>query len=356
MEDLKEKIRIYEENEFERNNKQITLFEAKRLEFVEKFSIDKLKNMTIDEYVMGKDSHDSFCYWLDQKLDEVGNIRGVFSTKFDIFYSPSKKDYQIYRKNRFGDNLENAFHNLKTEIISLINAGKKQDIASLKRNILHSFLKGKILSIYYPNEHLPIFSNDRLNQFLKNLGIYNSSINKLDPIEKRFELIKFKNNNELMKKWSLNEFEGFLFYNFNNNGKWDKILTRLEKNQETLPSSPIAQKKKKAYVGAPMDFKGLRHEPINEQGVVFLFGKMHEELGIIVEAVKTGFPDCEGKRLIDKNRNLWESVLIEFEYSSKNFLAHGHNPEECDLIICWKHDWVDCPLEVIELKSEILKT
>ena len=71
----------------------------------------------------------------------------------------------------------------------------------------------------------------------------------------------------------------------------------------------------------------------------------------IVEAIKTGFPDCVGKRLIDKNKNLWEPVFIEFEYKSKNLLAHGHDASKCDVIVCWIHDWADCPIEVIELKN-----
>jgi len=94
----------------------------------------------------------------------------------------------------------------------------------------------------------------------------------------------------------------------------------------------------------------LRHEPVNEQGVVFLFGKISEELGFSIEAIRTGYPDCEGKRLVDKNKNLWEPVSIEFEYRSKNF---DHDPKGCDVIVCWIHDWPDCPLEVIELKEVI---
>jgi hypothetical protein len=45
--------------------------------------------------------------------------------------------------------------------------------------------------------------------------------------------------------------------------------------------------------GNPIDFRGLRHEPVNEQGVVFLFGMVARELGYMVEAVQPGYPDCE---------------------------------------------------------------
>jgi len=137
------------------------------------------------------------------------------------------------------------------------------------------------------------------------------------------------------------------------NDKAVEINTTKATENGNINSGMVWEGKKGIIYGAPLDFKGLRHEPTNEQGVVFLFGKINEELGIIVEAVKAGFPDCVGKRLIDKNKNLWEPVSIEFEYKSRNFLAHGHDVNGCDVIVCWIHDWYDCPLEVIELKSII---
>ena len=48
-------------------------------------------------------------------------------------------------------------------------------------------------------------------------------------------------------------------------------------------------------------------------------------------------------------------VRIEFEYESRNFLTHMHSTSECDLIVCWSHNWLDCPMEVIELKSLVGK-
>jgi len=105
--------------------------------------------------------------------------------------------------------------------------------------------------------------------------------------------------------------------------------------------------------GAPISFRGLTHAPINEQGVVYLFGMVSYELGFIVEAIQSSFPDCEAKRCVDSERNRWQRVRIEFEYVSSNFRQHGHNPQQCDVIVCWKHDWQECPLEVLELRTVI---
>ena len=66
--------------------------------------------------------------------------------------------------------------------------------------------------------------------------------------------------------------------------------------------------------GNPIDFRGLRHETVNEDSVVFLFGMVAKELGYMVEAVQAGFPDCEAKRQIDAGK--WQRVRIEFEFES----------------------------------------
>jgi hypothetical protein len=105
--------------------------------------------------------------------------------------------------------------------------------------------------------------------------------------------------------------------------------------------------------GNPIDFRGLRHEPVNEQGVVFLFGMLAKELGYMVEAIQGRFPDCEAKRRIGPER--WQRVHIEFEFESRNFRNHGHPASSCDVIVCWRHNWDECPedIKVVELSSVI---
>lgn len=125
-------------------------------------------------------------------------------------------------------------------------------------------------------------------------------------------------------------------------------------------ASPILPKKTRhvplkdrATYGNPTHFRGLRHEPVNEQGVVLLFGMLAKELGYVIEAVQTGFPDCEAKRQIAPER--WQRVHIEFEFESRNFRDHGHPATNCDVIVCWRHNWPECPenIEVVELSSVI---
>jgi len=108
--------------------------------------------------------------------------------------------------------------------------------------------------------------------------------------------------------------------------------------------------KEKSIVGDLINFRGLVYSPVNEDGVVFLFGRVVDDLHMYIEEIKPGYPDCVARRYTGKG---WERILIEFEFQSSNFKMHGHDPDDCDVIVCWEHNWKDCPLEIIELKTEI---
>ena len=129
-------------------------------------------------------------------------------------------------------------------------------------------------------------------------------------------------------------------------------ITEIKVIPETIKPT-IKNTKKRTIFGEPIDFRGLRFAPVNEQGVVYLFGMISHELGFRIESIRTEYPDCEGKRCFDKKNNQWEHIKIEFEYQSMNFKIHGHNEDDCDLIVCWEHNWNECPIEVLELKSVI---
>ena len=98
--------------------------------------------------------------------------------------------------------------------------------------------------------------------------------------------------------------------------------------------------------GCPLVFA-----PTNEAGVLYLFGAVSAQLGFLVLRIQTQFPDCEAMRVVGENRLQW--VRIECEYESRNFQKHMHDPAGCDLIVCWEHNWPECPLEVVELKKVI---
>jgi hypothetical protein len=107
-------------------------------------------------------------------------------------------------------------------------------------------------------------------------------------------------------------------------------------------------------VGARLECPILNYEPVNELGVVVLFGFYMQDLGFShLEQIRSKFPDAIGMMQLPDGR--LQRARIEFEYESKNFEQHNHDPNGCDIIICWVHNWRNCPerIRVFELKSFI---
>jgi hypothetical protein len=135
-----------------------------------------------------------------------------------------------------------------------------------------------------------------------------------------------------------------------------EVLEPLKKYKFRVKKKPVEEKlpvikklpKIAPLVGSPINFRGLIYAPINENGVIFLFSKIAQDLGISIEGIQVKFPDAFGKRY---ERDKGHSITIEFEFKSSDYVRHGHPKDGCDLIVCWEHDWKECPTQVIELKS-----
>jgi len=142
-------------------------------------------------------------------------------------------------------------------------------------------------------------------------------------------------------------------------GEWADVLSMIPTrgNSNGLPKPPSfrARSRKKGVFqdrplyGPLMNLPEMVHEPLNELGVVFAFGLVARQLGFSVLRFQAAFPDCEALRQVACGQ--LQRMKLEFEFESRNFVRHGHRIDGCDAIVCWKHNWKDCPLEVIELRK-----
>ena len=139
---------------------------------------------------------------------------------------------------------------------------------------------------------------------------------------------------------------------------WKDVMELVEKAQaqKKRPDNPRAAPAPtvmpdQPVYGVPIFGWPLMFAPTNEAGVLFLFGAMAKDLGFLALRIQTGYPDCEAMRVVGEG--LLQRVRIEIEQKSRNFLKHGHKLSGSDLIVCWEHNWPECPLEVVELKSAV---
>lgn len=128
----------------------------------------------------------------------------------------------------------------------------------------------------------------------------------------------------------------------------DEKLTSTAGPRQIFTSEPVDVH---LLYGEPLTESPTATAPTNELGVVLLFGALARKLGFVVLKIQPGFPDCEALKKIENNR--WQRVRIEFEFESRNFLDHGHDPQGCDLIVCWEHNWEGCANQVLELSKVV---
>lgn len=156
-------------------------------EFIGKFTFNFIKNMTLEQYAIGRQNADSFCYWVERKIkiEDVRNPSGA-AALYGIYWDKKINDYSF--KSRFGKTKEEVFENIKKEILSLIIAVKQGNIQSIDENKLSPPFKGKLAFIFNWMNTTPIHSNEHLFSILSYLGIptFLKEHSKNEPCENRF--------------------------------------------------------------------------------------------------------------------------------------------------------------------------
>lgn len=196
---------------------QDQILEDLRKEFVNSFPIDYIRNqMTISEYIEGKGNKDSFCNRLERELAGLGSIKGATASKFGIYYSQKNQKYMInkvWQTPEGHPDLLSSFKKLRESIADLIEAGGKNAKVAIQAHPLATMVKMKILSVYYPEKYLNIFSERMLNyfgyQFYGDAFPLNAS-----RFEKQQKLLKLKDSDEATEKWNNIKFGNYLYHLF----------------------------------------------------------------------------------------------------------------------------------------------
>lgn len=201
MENLKKEILEWKKTDNYLKKKAEEETELKKLEsFLNEFNIKKIEELKKDEYVLGKDSKESFCYKLEWFLSFFGSIRGGHVSKYILYWDDKKGEYSSERpKNQkwskrelFGENPEEVFKNIKKYLLELINYTKGNDYRGIANHPFGDVFKNKISFLYSKNQ-LPIYKKEYVEEILKDFNI--NFLKKEDVIFKRQKLWDFYNEN-----------------------------------------------------------------------------------------------------------------------------------------------------------------
>ena len=180
--------------------------------FLKRFPSKSISHMKIDDYVYGKGKK-TFCYYIEKTLANYGSISTRLGyMKYGVWWA---KEEGIYKFDpSFGDNYEEAFKFVKKALVELLKDGEFNHYVGIALSPLYSLFAGKVLSLYYPEKYLNIFSSKHLDHYLISLDLDTPELMSKHSIFKRKRLLEFKNSDPDMKNWSVDAFAVFLWDHF----------------------------------------------------------------------------------------------------------------------------------------------
>lgn len=226
-----------------------------RDEFVDYFNLDKIRQMSIEEYALGyKESNQNmnFCYGLERKLDGLGRITGSTSSKFGVYNGKVKGDDEVKLRSTKvwdKDDPEKAYLLIRNALVELLEAGERGDVDTIVRSKISNMFKAKILSTYYPEDYLSVYSEDHLDHFITRLNIDFDTRKRNNSVKKRVALVEYIKADKWMSQWPLLYAAEFFYSQYPKAPlpKDDKVRATLRKKPEIIDleilNNPISEKK-----------------------------------------------------------------------------------------------------------------
>jgi len=308
-------------------------------EFIERFPFrrrpEKIEELTPEDvYNPGADKpRRDFFYYVEKKLKPLGHIT-VYN---DYAWRRAREDLATFKE------LLKILVDDDERICRKIDSWDR-----LKGFGGDKHYAKKLLFLYYPEEVIPIFKTEHLEHFAAQLGL-------TDTVDDRCRELFGKSissrGTSVGEKYEV--YQGVFMEAFR-----EVVRDREDSHAlgvalyslypPTKPVQPAASTTRS--VGEPIGEMPILFEPVNELGVVMIFGMIYKQLGFpYIVKVRQGFPDAS---VIDEDG---EIKRIEFEYKASNFLRHRHDPSQCDFIICWENDLGDSAPDEIREKVIAIK-
>jgi 5-methylcytosine-specific restriction protein B len=195
---------------FRTDEESLSKANALRQQFVERFPIDNILQLSLKQYALGADDPDSFCQWLEFKTVAVGSIGGAVASKHVVFYSKKRNEW-VYpaQYNSETEALEATLVGI-SELIRLASKESWSELDGVEPFTTKNLTRGKILYMYYPDSFIPIFAPAQLGTFCDCLGIATSSDESATMLNRK--LVAFRDSSAPSK--STFEFAAYLYKKF----------------------------------------------------------------------------------------------------------------------------------------------
>jgi len=145
-------------------------------EFLERWPIERLREMTLEEYTnLKSNTDDYFCYWVERKTESLGSISGGFATIFGIYRS-AKEEAKLRKGQKtdddyiwwesMGDDASSAFNTAKNLVLKIVEEAQNGEHSPKFEEHLGPMFQLKLRFLYQqkPYKLLPMFSREFLTK------------------------------------------------------------------------------------------------------------------------------------------------------------------------------------------------
>ena len=187
-------------------------------DFLREFPQDCLNKLTLDKYTGG---NNSFAYWVEFELDDLGGIRGGSSYKSGIYkYNVKPNERNGYKSDdtyswvgKYGEKSEEAWIKIRNEILNIIKAVSNKKYKAIDKVNLGDAYKWKIAFLYSGGNLVPVYKHETLLRAANRLGIDTKECHTIADLQKEL-MTKFENREKDENLKDINdiyEFGGYIW-------------------------------------------------------------------------------------------------------------------------------------------------
>lgn len=159
-------------------------------EFLNRWQIEDLEDMSLDEYV-GVKNKDTFCQWVETKTRMLGSIKGMTSIKFGIYErkDPNKKPKNYANNSKYswlrgyGENQTEVYKNVKNDILKIVDFAEKGNFKEIDQILLPDLFKWKVAFLYSNERLIPIYKRKVLFKIAEHFGLKTNRNTKISDIQ-----------------------------------------------------------------------------------------------------------------------------------------------------------------------------
>lgn len=169
------------------------IIESKKLyeSFLIEFPLERLKNLAVEEYT-NLNKSDSFCYWVETKLRELGSIQGSTSYKFGMYEfnkepregSGYSHDEKYAWLSKYGSDSKSAYETILSNLVKIAECAQVGDFEAIDSIDMSNMFKWKIAFLYSDYKLLNVFSEDSIRYLSKKIGMMDSEKAKFSQMYK----------------------------------------------------------------------------------------------------------------------------------------------------------------------------